>query len=95
MLKPSMRDKKRYIAVENIKEEALLKEYQKWYGLKESSLLNLKKIDAFSNITIYRINHLYVEKIRSICALLNKRIYRVSGTLKSLKIKLREEGYVD
>ncbi len=93
MLKPSMRDKKRYVAVEKSKKD-VVKIFKKWYGLRNFADSNLKKIKESEDIEVYRVKPQYVERFRVVCMLVNKRIFLVSGTLKSLRKRMKEEhGY--
>lgn len=93
MLKASMRDKKRYVATEKNKGD-IIEVFKRWYGLRSLADSNLKKIMDGEKIEIYRIKPQYVERFRVACMLINKRILRVSGTLKALKRKIKDDyGY--
>ena len=93
MLKAAMRDKKRYVAVE--KKTGIIEEFVKWYGLRAMSDAIIKKIIETDRMVVYKLKPQYVEKFRVACMFVNARIFYVSGTLKALRRKMREEHGMD
>jgi len=91
---PSLREKKRYIAIKMIKNNShkdirnCLKEYNGVFGVSEMNLsfvkLNDMKID---NWCVVRVSPQSVDKVKaSLCFLDNASVEKVSGSLKKIKM---------
>ncbi len=89
-LKPSMREKKRYLLVrgKNLKKN-IPKAIQEFIGVLGMSKTSLSFIKSSDDFAVISINREMLDKVRaSLCIWPEKmEVKKVSGTLKSLEIK--------
>lgn len=87
-LKPTLREKKRYVVYEPADDSAVLHAFSELFGIHGLSQAGMLPVTRSGKKSIIRVRHNDVQRLKAALLWAKKRSLHTSGTLKTAKAKL-------